>query len=108
MTPPHDLVRFGSAFLKPGFVRQETLDLLFTSQRTRDGNPTGYGIGWFVTSDTLGHRWVFHGGGSVGGTTAFGVDRDSHIVVAITSNLTSAPLAPGRRIQQVFDAAVHH
>ena len=101
-----DLVRFGSALLQPGFVRQETLDLLFTSQRTRDGKPTDYGIGWFVTTDTLGHRWVFHGGGSVGGTTAFGVDRDSRIVVAITSNLTSARLAPGRRIQQLFDAAV--
>lgn len=106
LSTAEDLVRFGSAFLQPGFVRQETLDLLFTSQRTRDGSPTGYGIGWFVTTDTLGHRWVFHGGGSVGGTTAFGVDRDSHIVVAITSNLTSAPLAPGRRIQQLFDAAV--
>lgn len=108
LSTAEDLVRFGSAFLQPGFVRQETLDLLFTSQRTRDGNPTGYGIGWFVTTDTLGHRWAFHGGGSIGGTTAFGVDRDSHIVVAITSNLTSAPLAPGRRIQQLFDAAVHH
>jgi CubicO group peptidase (beta-lactamase class C family) len=101
-----DLVRFGSALLQPGLVRQETLDLLFTSQRTRDEKPTGYGIGWFVTTDTLGHRWVFHGGGSVGGTTAFGIDRDSRIVVAITSNLTSARLAPGRRIQQLFDAAV--
>jgi serine beta-lactamase-like protein LACTB, mitochondrial len=79
---------------------------LFTSQRLRDGSPSGYGIGWFVTADSLGHRWVFHGGGSVGGTTAFGVDRDSHIVVAITSNLTDAPLGPGRRIMRQFDAAV--
>lgn len=106
LSTAEDLVRFGSALLGPGLLRQETLDLLFTSQHTRDGAPTGYGIGWFVSTDTLGHRWVYHGGGSVGGTTAFGMDRDSRIVVAITSNLTSAPLAPGRRIQQLFDAAV--
>jgi len=106
LSTAEDLVRFGSAFLQPGFLRAETLDLLFTSQRLRDGTPSGYGIGWFVTTDSLGHRWVFHGGGSVGGTTAFGVDRDSHIVVAITSNLTDAPLGPGRRIMRQFDAAV--
>ena len=106
LSTAEDLVRFGSAFLKPGFVHQETLDLLFTSQRTRDGAPTGYGVGRWVSTDTLGHRWVYHGGGSVGGTTAFGMDRDSRIVVAITSNLTNAPLAPGRRIQRLFDEAV--
>jgi CubicO group peptidase (beta-lactamase class C family) len=106
LSTAEDLVRFGSAFLGPGFVGGETLDLLFTTQRTRDGSPTGYGIGWFVTTDTLGHRWVFHGGGSVGGTTAFGVDRDSRVVVAVTTNLTSAPLAPGRRIQRLFDGTV--
>lgn len=106
LSTAEDLVRFGSAFLQPGFLRAETLDLLFTSQRTRDGKPTGYGIGWFVATDTLGHRWVFHGGGSVGGTTAFGVDRDSRVVIAVTTNLTEAPLAPSRRIMRMFDAAV--
>jgi len=100
-----DLVRFGSALLRPGFLRAETLELLFTSQRTRDGHPTGYGIGWFVTTDSLGHRWAFHGGGAVGGTTAFGVDRDSHLVLAITSNLTDAPLTAVRAVQRYFDAA---
>src|SRR5439155_18153385 len=98
-----DLVKFGSAMLKPGFLKAETLDLLFTSQKTTAGGPTGYGIGWFVSTDSLGHRWVFHGGGSVGGTTVFGVDRDSRIVVAITSNLTNAPLEPGQSIQRLFD-----
>ena len=98
-----DLVKFGSAMLKPGFLKAETLELLFTSQKTTAGEPTGYGIGWFVGTDSLGHRWVFHGGGSVGGTTAFGVDRDSRIVIAITSNLTNAPLEPGQMIQRLFD-----
>ncbi len=98
-----DLVRFGSALLEPGFLKAETLNLLFTSQRTRDGKPTGYGIGWFVQTDSLGHRWEFHGGGAVGGTTAFGLDRDSHLVIAITSNLTDAPLVSARAIQRYFD-----
>ena len=103
LSTAEDLVKFGSAMLEPGFLRPETLELLFTSQKTSAGEPTGYGIGWFVTADSLGHRWVFHGGGSVGGTTAFGVDRDSRVVVAILSNLTEAPLRPGQAIQALFD-----
>jgi len=98
-----DLVKFGSAMLRPGFLKAETLELLFTSQKTTGGEPTGYGIGWFVSTDSLGHRWVFHGGSSVGGSTAFGVDRDSRVVVAITSNLSDAPLAPGEGIRALFD-----
>ena len=36
-----DLVRFGSAHLSPGFLPQEGLDLLFTSQLTNDGEEIG-------------------------------------------------------------------
>src|SRR2546425_13058799 len=98
-----DLVKFGSALLNPGFLRAETLELLFTSQKTNRGEPTGYRSGWFVGTDSLGHPWGFHGGSAVGGSTAFGVDRDSRIVIAITSNLSDAPLQPGQAIQTLFD-----
>jgi len=98
-----DLVAFGSALLEPGFLKPETLDLLFTSQRTSAGEQTGYGIVFFVTTDSLGHRWAFHGGGAVGGTAAFGLDRDSRVVVAILTNLSEAPLEPAQEIQAAFD-----
>src|SRR5438093_10406053 len=39
-----DLVRFGSALLDPGFLKRETLDLLFSSQRTNAGTVTGTGL----------------------------------------------------------------
>lgn len=45
LSSAEDLVRFGSALLGPGFLQQVSLDLLFTSQRTKDGQPTGYGVG---------------------------------------------------------------
>ena len=105
LSSAEDLVRFGSALLRPGFLPQSSLDLLFTSQKTRDGQPTGYGVGWFVATDSLGHRRVFHGGGAVGGTTAFGMDRDAHIAFALTSNLTDASLGPASRIVPLFEAA---
>ena len=98
-----DLVKFGSALLAPGFLRRETLDLLFTSQRTSAGEETGYGIGWFVRTDSLGHHWAFHGGSAVGGTAVFGLDRDSHVVVALLTNLSAAPVEPAQEIEAAFE-----
>jgi len=104
LSTAEDLVRFGSAMLDPGFLKGATLELLFTPQHTTAGEATPYGIGWFVAKDSLGHRYVYHGGGSVGGTTAFGVDRDSRVVFALVTNLSDARLGPGREIQAVFDS----
>jgi len=98
-----DLVKFGSALLAPGFLRRETLDLLFTSQRTSAGEETRYGIGWFLRADSLGHRWAFHGGSAVGGTAVFGLDRDAHVVVAVLTNLSDAPVDPVQQIEAAFD-----
>ena len=106
LSTAEDLVRFGSAHLTPppGYLKVATLELLYTPQHTTSGEATQYGIGWFVGTDTLGHRYVYHGGGSVGGTTAFGVDRDSRVVIAVVSNLTDAPLGPAREIRALFDS----
>lgn len=104
LSTAEDLVKFGSAHLSPGYLKAATLELLFTPQHTSSGEATPYGIGWFVSTDTLGHRYVYHGGGSVGGTTAFGVDRDSRVVIALVTNLGSARLAPVQEIRLVFDS----
>jgi len=98
-----DLVRFGSAHLEPGFLKQETLKLLFTSQRTSDGKETGYGIGWSVEPDNQGRRRIRHGGGSVGGTAALVIYPDEKIVVAVLTNMTRAPL-PGADVQKIAEA----
>jgi CubicO group peptidase (beta-lactamase class C family) len=104
LSTAEDLVKFGSAHLSPGYLKAATLELLFTPQHTKSGAATPYGIGWFVATDTLGHRYVYHGGGSVGGTTAFGVDRDSRVVIALVTNLSDARLAPVQEIRLVFDS----
>ena len=89
-----DLVRFGSAHLRPGFLKKETLDVLFTSQKTAEGKETGYGIGWSSRRDAAGRRIVTHGGGSIGGTTQLAVYLDGGVVVAMVANLSGAQLRP--------------
>ncbi|PYO90972.1 MAG: hypothetical protein DMD66_01030 [Gemmatimonadetes bacterium] len=105
LSTAEDLVRFGSAHLQPGYLKAATLELLFTPQHTTSGEATPYGIGWFLTTDTLGHRTAYHGGGSVGGTTMFGIDRDSRVVIALVTNVTDARLNAGQEIRLVFDSS---
>lgn len=90
--PGEDLVRFGFAHLRPGFLKQQTINMLWTSQKTADGKETGYGIGWNVSRDAQGRRMVRHSGGSIGGTTMLIVYPDAKVVIAVSCNLGRAPM----------------
>ena len=81
LSTAEDLANFGSAMLKPGFLKPQSLKLLFTSQKTLDGTPTKYGIGWFI-----GRTVLYHEGDAVGGTSVLFLHPSSHIVVAIVGN----------------------
>jgi CubicO group peptidase (beta-lactamase class C family) len=94
-----DLVRFGSAHLQPGFLKAETLAVLFTSQKTAAGELTNYGIGWSVRTDDKGRRTIGHSGGSVGGTTMLLIYPESGVVVAMAVNMSSARLGAGSAAQ---------
>jgi serine beta-lactamase-like protein LACTB len=91
LSTPEDLVRFASALLHPGFLTEDSLHQLFTSQKTNAGVETGYGIGWFVHKSQTGLRIYEHSGGSVGGTSELIIYPDSRVVVALTTNLSDAP-----------------
>ncbi len=103
LSTAEDLVRFGSAHLGPAFLKAESLELLFTPQRTSSGEATHYGLGWGIGRDAFGHRVVRHTGGSVGGTAILQVDRDSKVVLAIVSNLSEARLDGWRDVAELFD-----
>jgi serine beta-lactamase-like protein LACTB len=91
LSTPSDLVRLGEALLKPGFLEADSLKAMFTAQKTTDGKPTTYGIGWEVRHDGAGHRVWMHTGGSVGGTSVLMLYPDSGYVLAITANCSGAP-----------------
>ncbi|HEX6370207.1 MAG TPA: serine hydrolase domain-containing protein [Longimicrobium sp.] len=57
-----DLARFGSALLEGSLLRRETLEMMWTPQRTAAGEDTGYGTGWRTGRDAAGRRIVHHGG----------------------------------------------
>ena len=83
-----DLVRFADAHSRVGFFEQETLDLLFTSQKLSSGEETGYGVGWSTRVDDRGRKIVSHGGGSVGGSTMLIMYPEERVSVALISNIS--------------------
>lgn len=81
-----DLIRFGHAFMNSGYLTQESMDELMTSQVLTNGDTTNYGMGWVSRIDGKGNRWYGHSGGSVGGITQFRIYPDAQLVIAMTSN----------------------
>jgi CubicO group peptidase (beta-lactamase class C family) len=75
--------------LEPGFLRAESLKLLFTSQKTKSGEETGYGMGWGIAKSPSGRVVYEHSGGSVGGTSQLMLYPETHVVVALVTNLSS-------------------
>ena len=89
LSTPEDMVRFADAHLESGFLQEETVQLLWTSQRTTGGEVTGYGIGW-STGDLNGQRIISHGGGSVGGNCLLFILPERDLVLAMTTNISNA------------------
>lgn len=80
-----DLAKFGQAHLKEGYLKKATLELWRRSQKTNDGKPTNYGIGW-RSGEYNGKKWFGHSGGSVGGITQLIIYPEQEIVVAVLTN----------------------
>jgi serine beta-lactamase-like protein LACTB, mitochondrial len=88
LSTSEDLVKFGSALLRPGFLKAESLALLFTPQKTKDGKETNYGMGWFIGKSKSGQRIYEHSGGSVGGSSELILYPEAHLVVAFVCNFS--------------------
>jgi serine beta-lactamase-like protein LACTB, mitochondrial len=81
-----DMARFGSAFVGGSFLRAATVHDFLTPQRTSDGRPTGYGLGWEIHESPLG-TWAGHTGNTVGGTATLLVHVPTGVAFAVTTNL---------------------
>ena len=90
LTTPEDLVRFGSAHLKPGFLKAESLEMIFTPGRLENGEVQRRGLNWSIGTDDADRRVVSHGGGGVGSNSSLRVYLDEGVVVAIQANLSQS------------------
>ena len=84
-----DLVRLAIALQHDVLVRRDTRQQMFTPQKTKDGKPTTYGLGWQV-GERNGRHMVWHGGGQQGTRTVLGMLEKEDIVVAVMCNTDGA------------------
>jgi CubicO group peptidase (beta-lactamase class C family) len=88
LSTAEDLVRFGSALLNAGFLKQDTLTMVFSPQKTSSGQKTKYGFGWFI-HDAEGHekeRQFEHSGGVAGSSAWLVIYPDRRVVIAWLQN----------------------
>ena len=86
LSTAEDLVRLGLGVTDPAFLDARSRRLLFTTQRTRTGEPTGYGFGFEVHDSPFGVVGG-HTGNVVGGTAFLLVHPRTRVVVALTTNI---------------------
>jgi CubicO group peptidase (beta-lactamase class C family) len=65
LSTPGDMVLWYAALSRGEIIAPGTLALALTQQRTTDGRPTGYGLGWYL-SEVDGVRVAHHGGSTFG------------------------------------------
>lgn len=93
VSTPGDLVRFGAALSRGDVLEPGTVELLQTAVQLASGEPTDYGLGWFVRRvplDAAEARVIGHGGSAVGGSTSFMAFPDHDVVIAVSSNVSFA------------------
>ena len=106
LSTTEDVLAFANAHLDDGYLSEASRKLLFTEQRTRDGEGVGYGFGWFIRTREDGRRLLSHSGGSVGGTSLMVMEPESRVVVVGLINLTRANNGVVREVLDLFiDAA---
>jgi CubicO group peptidase (beta-lactamase class C family) len=64
-----DLLRFVDGLYRQQILRQETLEMMWTSGKTKAGKVTGYGLGWSLGKAPEGDREIYHTGNQQGTST---------------------------------------
>jgi serine beta-lactamase-like protein LACTB, mitochondrial len=106
LSTAEDLVRFGSTVMQPGFLKEDSVKTMFTPQKTKTGEPIEYGIGWFIHKSHSGKMVYEHSGGSIGGTSQLILYPDSHLVVALVTNLSGGTWKP-QEVEAVAEKFAH-
>ena len=93
LSTPTDLVRLGSAMLKPGLLKADTIDTFQTPARLVSGVSTTYALGWTVNRVQLAGkpaRMISHRGSPAGGTVSLLMFPDLGLAIAAAANVTHA------------------
>jgi CubicO group peptidase (beta-lactamase class C family) len=93
LSTPSDLVRLGSAMVKPGLLKAETIAVMQEPLRLASGASTGFALGWRAENLPLAGaqtRVLRHRGSPSGGMSSLTLLPDRKLVIAATANVSYA------------------
>lgn len=109
LSTPVDLVRFALAMEDASLLGPEISEMLETPVTLQSGKSTAYGLGWAVKDIAFGAgstRLIGHPGYTIGGTSSLRRYPQLGIVVAVSTNVSFAELAPlADQVAALFHAA---
>lgn len=101
-TSVNDLVKWSRALFGRRLVHAATQQLAWTSATLANGQPAGYGFGWFVEHDAHGLR-LWHNGETRGFTNGIVVYPELRLmVVLLTNRLGGTPWETAQRIADLY------
>ena len=104
LSTSEDLAKFGNAMLNNTLFSDEITKELTTSQKTSDGEETGYGIGFASQTNEFGRKFYGHSGGSVGGTSNLLIFPEYKLVVAAVTNDSNSKVGDLHKVAEIFIA----
>jgi len=104
-TTARDLALWDAGLDGTSLLSARSRELMFTPARLSDGQPTLYGLGWFITP-FRGHPEIAHGGGfRTGFSTVIARYPDDHLTVIVLTNLQGAhAYSIARGVASIYDA----
>jgi serine beta-lactamase-like protein LACTB len=88
-----DLVQFASAVAGETLLNRQSVSQMFTEQKTADGKPTRYGLGWYLF-DINGRKWAGHSGAQPGTSTMLLLEPKQGFAVSLMANIEGVNLNP--------------
>jgi CubicO group peptidase (beta-lactamase class C family) len=86
-----DLARFVDGLYREQLLRRETVDLMWTSGKTKAGKITGYGLGWSLGKAPEGDREIYHTGSQQGTSTLLYLRPQERFAFVWLTNMESLP-----------------
>ena len=103
-----DLVKMGNTLLYPGFLKQETIDIITKPFSTKSGQTSQFGFGLIVNKDMEGRVFYGQRGSVNGGFTMLLIYPEDKLVIAMASNIGNCSWEfPVFEIASIFQNQLH-
>ena len=103
-----DMVKMGNTLLYPGFLKQETIDLITKPYVLKSGRTSSFGFGLIVNKDNDGKTFLGQKGYVSGGNSAILIYPEDKLVIAIACNIGNGSWElPIFEIASIFQNQLH-